>query len=113
VPHHVIVTHRVVPVTVIVTPGFHGNSWHTDRDFGANGSDKGSAGNTNGYASGEKYGTHERDSLNVSRGGNCTRGERFLLFHHPTYFPKVYQRPPSLTHDRGRAGEIEEAYPSP
>ena len=55
-----------MPVNVMITPGFDGDSWHADRHFSANGSDKGSAGSANGYASGEKYGTHERDSLNVS-----------------------------------------------
>jgi hypothetical protein len=74
----VVVPYRIVPVNaMIITPGFDGNSRHTDRHFGANGSDNGDAGSTNGYASGEKYGTHERDSLNISgvtartAGGSC------------------------------------------
>jgi hypothetical protein len=71
---------KVAPVSVIITPGIDGNSWHADRHFGANGNDKGSAGSTNGYASDKKHGTHERDSLNVSQGATARAIRGSCLF---------------------------------
>jgi hypothetical protein len=65
---HTFLPVRFVPVHVTITPGFDGDSWHADCHFGANGSDKGGAGGTNSYASGEKYGAHENESLMYLRG---------------------------------------------